>query len=512
VNAATGEPLDGASVSLDLVKDLSAIQSTRTGADGRFVFDRLPAAKYALSGSHRGFITGSYDDHEGFSTAIVTGNGLVSENLVLRLLPEAVISGVVAEDSGDPVENAKVSLYRQSHASGMTKIQLAGSTIVDDSGAYEFTDLAPGDYFLAASGRPWYADNNAGMVGLRTHSPLSVPHSPLDLAYATTFYADVNDSDSATPIPLKGGDRVQINFALHPVPAVHLVVHFPAPDDRRRRNIGGTPILAEEIFGNSDYIETNSRYIAPGETEISVAPGEYVIHLSGGPVSPAERLTKVDVSADAAVDAGTGVLTANVSGKLAMLSGEAFATNTFITLISPDGNQSVNGAIVQKDGTFALSNVPPGRYRLSCMLGNEHFFVARLAASGAEISDGWIQIASNPVMLAATVYPDPNLDVTGFAKRDGKASSGAMIVLVPQDPANNRDLFRRDQSDSDGSFVFHDVIPGKYTVVAIEDGWTLDWADANVIAHYLPHGQPIAITERSPKTTPLPEAAEVQPK
>ena len=138
--------------------------------------------------------------------------------------------------------------------------------------------------------------------------------------------------------------------------------------------------------------------------------------------------------------------------------------------------------------------------------------MAKLAATGAQIEDDRIIVGSNPVMIAATVYADPDLEVTGFAKKDGKPAPGMMIVLVPHDPANNRDLFRRDQSDSDGSFGLRNVIPGKYTVVAIEDGWTLNWADPNVIAHYLAHGQSVTITGTNRKNTALKEAVEVQPK
>jgi hypothetical protein len=43
--------------------------------------------------------------------------------------------------------------------------------------------------------------------------------------------------------------------------------------------------------------------------------------------------------------------------------------------------------------------------------------------------------------------------------------------------AATRDLFRRDQSDLDGTFSLHGVIPGTYTVVAIDNGWDLDWCD-----------------------------------
>ena len=514
-NASTGQPLDRASVSIVLSKDYSPVQIMQTGPDGHFEFDHLPAAKYALTGSRRGFITASYDAHDDYSTAIVTGDGLVSENLTLQLVPDAVISGVVTEDSGDPVENARVSLYRQTYDSGLEKVRVVSSTNVDDTGAYEFAGLAPGDYFLSAGGRPWYADNNTGVARsspeLQQSENRSTPRSPLDLVYATTFYADVTSTEDATPIPLKGGDRMQINFTLHPVAALHLIVRTPAPEDPNRGVMASAPVLAQQIFGSTEYTETNSRYITPGQTEISVAPGEYQIHLSGGPNTPSERLTTVNVTSDEAVDAGTGVATADISGKLALLSGEAFPQNTVVSLTSTDG-QNMNGSEVKKDGSFELANVPPGRYRLNAWTSGKHLFVAKLAATGAEIEQQWIKTGSNAVIVAATVYTDPNLEVTGFAKKDGKPAPGVMIVLVPQDPSNNRDLFRRDQSDSDGSFGLRDVAPGKYTVVAIEDGWKLDWADPTVIGHYLPRGQPVTVTERNTKTTELKEPVEVQSK
>ncbi|HYK36776.1 carboxypeptidase regulatory-like domain-containing protein [Alloacidobacterium sp.] len=512
VNSATGEPLDRASVSIALPRNFATVQAMQTGPDGKFTFDHLPAAKYALTGSRRGFISASYDEHYQYSTAIVTGEGLNSENLVLRLVPDAVISGVVSEDSGDPVENARVSLYRQTNNSGIEKIQMAGATNTDDNGAYEFPNLPPGDYFIAATGHPWYADNGPGMVrfsGTPEAAAKDIQHSPLDLVYPITFYADVTNPDDATPIPLKGGDRVQINFALHPQPAIHLLVHMPVPDDPRQ----GTPMpgVSREVFGMPEYADTSSRFIAPGLTEISVAPGEYQIHVNAGPTSPAERLTTVDVTSDQSVDAGTGLQTANVTGKLAMASGESLPPNTVVSL-TPSDEQGGNGSLVNKDGDFELANIRPGKYRLEGLISGKRFFVAKLAATGAQVDGDRITIGSNPVMIAATVYADPNLEVTGFAKKDGKPAPGAMIVLVPQDPANNCHLFRRDQSDSDGSFALLDVIPGIYTVVAIDDGWPLNWADPNVIGHYLAHGQPVTVTERNAKTTALKGAVEVQPK
>jgi hypothetical protein len=106
---------------------------------------------------------------------------------------------------------------------------------------------------------------------------------------------------------------------------------------------------------------------------------------------------------------------------------------------------------------------------------------------------------------------DP-VTVEGFAKRDGKAVAGAMIVLVPKDREGNRDLFRRDQSDLDGSFSLREVVPGTYTVVAIENGWDLDWSEPGVIAHYCMKGHTISVSSRSAGTVPLVDPVEVQPR
>jgi hypothetical protein len=102
--------------------------------------------------------------------------------------------------------------------------------------------------------------------------------------------------------------------------------------------------------------------------------------------------------------------------------------------------------------------------------------------------------------------------VEGFAKRAEKPAPGAMVVLVPNDPESHRDLFRRDQSDQDGSFTLPSVIPGSYTIVAIENGWDLDWSRPGVIAHYTKHGQTMTITDHTQRSMHLPDPVEVQPR
>jgi hypothetical protein len=87
--------------------------------------------------------------------------------------------------------------------------------------------------------------------------------------------------------------------------------------------------------------------------------------------------------------------------------------------------------------------------------------------------------------------------IDGFARKDGKGFSGAMIVLVPKHAANLEALARRDQSDSDGSFSLPNVVPGQYTIVAIEDGWELDWSLPGALARYLPGGTAVTVSDSS---------------
>ncbi len=96
--------------------------------------------------------------------------------------------------------------------------------------------------------------------------------------------------------------------------------------------------------------------------------------------------------------------------------------------------------------------------------------------------------------------------------RSGKPFAGAMVVLVPRNPGNNRDLFRRDQSDLDGTFVFHNVIPGSYTAVAIENGWDLDWSQPELISGYAKHGVPIQVSNQPSQNLTLSGPVEAQPK
>ena len=155
LNAKAGSPLARCRVTITDLKKQD-VQSVITGDDGRFQF-HVPAGKYSLQGQKRGFIGTLYNQHEQFSTAIVASADLDTENLALRLAPNAVLAGKVQDEVGEPVRNAQITVYREDRSQGASRITRFRGTTTDDQGRYEVTPLDPGTYFVSARAFPWYA-------------------------------------------------------------------------------------------------------------------------------------------------------------------------------------------------------------------------------------------------------------------------------------------------------------------------------------------------------------------
>jgi len=90
VSSLTGAPLSKARVTLTDTADPRNTAFIITTENGRFIFAPRYGGKFALEGAKRGFIRAAYEQHEQFSTAIVTGIGFNTEDLVLRLTPMAL--------------------------------------------------------------------------------------------------------------------------------------------------------------------------------------------------------------------------------------------------------------------------------------------------------------------------------------------------------------------------------------------------------------------------------------
>jgi hypothetical protein len=504
INAVSGEPIRHASVAVLSEDDSHAVESVLTDGEGHFLLSGLAATKFQLTASKRGFRSAFYDEHDEYSTAIVTGKDQDTSGFTFRLAPGAVLRGEVTGDGGDPVESARVMLFRRPHGHKLgERIGQIDTATTDDTGSYEFSNLPAGDYLVAVMAEPWYALHRAsgGAAGGR---PAGDGAAPLDVVYPVTFFDSTTDEASATPITLPEGGAEQANISLHAVPALHLFVQTP----RRQDGSIARPELRQSIFGAQVSAESMGLFdgMHTGNVEFTgVAPGHYELAQGDPP-----RIVELDATANQQVDPSVGTPTVEVSGTLKSALGAALPAEITVSLEPFDGERRPDtmGANAAR-GSFRFAAVPPGKWIVGVQAAGSRLPVIGLTAGNRTQGGNLLTVGDRAMQITLTVSQGA-MRVDGFARKDGKGFAGAMVVLVPKDLAASRELVRRDQSDSDGSFSLRDVAPGQYTIVAIQDGWDLDWEQPAVIGRYLRRGTAVTVVDTSGKLMTVTEAVQVQ--
>ena len=508
VSAQEGHPLSRARVSLRDVTNAQNQIFMITGDDGHFEFRNLPAGKYALNGAKRGYISAAYDQHEQFSTAIVTGAGVDTENLTLRLVRTAVLTGHVFDESGEPVRAATVTLWRDDHSAGVSRTVSYRTDQSDDLGSFEFAPLDAGTYFVSAVAKPWYAvhPSSVRQTGA-TEAPTQVDRS-LDVVYVPTYYAGATEVEDASPILIRGGDRLDFDLRLTPVPALHVILRTPPPQTGQGFQI---PMLYKRDFdGSQQAIQPEVQMTAPGVVEITAAPGKYELRLPQHDGEPSQS-SEVEISQDnQELDSSGAQSVSTITAKVEVVGESALPPQMAFALRNAQHRVVAWGAMSPaREVTFA--DVVPGNYEVMAGAASRAYSVVSMVVNGAPVSGRSLTVPPGTALALSLRVVGGAADVNGLAQRAGKGAAGAMIVLVPKNPQANRELFRRDQSDLDGTFTLRSVIPGAYTAIAIENGWDLDWSKPAVIAQYAAHGEKIVVGGAQ-SAIQLPSPLEIQPK
>ena len=506
VSKSDGHPLDHAAVAVVDVKNRTKLQVMITSADGRYLFQGLTAGKYSLEGQRKGYIRAAYDSHDQYSTAIVTGADFDTEHLVLRLAPVGLIAGKVLDESGEPVRHAAVGVYFEDHGAGIGQVREIRNAQTDDLGEYEVTPLLPGTYFVSASATPWYAVHPDSQPEQPGAPPVSVDRS-LDVTYPLTYYGDETEADNASPIPLRGGDHVTADIHLSPAPA--LTLRFRVPENPQ--NGFQMPQLQQTGFdGGTTYVQTTGfRMVSPGVMEITGIPaGKYNVRVNEE--GSGAQMSNIDLNKEGQeLDLSSAEVLSNV--KISVNISEDMPHRGVVALRS---GRRVVVAWQQVDakGEAELQQVPAGVYDVLAWNFGKPYSIDRMAVEGVQVQGHKVKIAAGSSPSISLTLIEGSVQVQGVVKRAGKGVPGAMVVLVPKDPDSHRDRFRRDQSDLDGTFTLQGVVPGFYTVLAIDNGWELDWSQPDVIAAYLKRGRSVEIANQSGRTVDLREPIEVQVK
>jgi carboxypeptidase family protein len=504
VDAMSGQPLAHAQVSISAQGVRDSGQVTVTAEDGRFVFENLAAGHYPLFARRRGYVQQFYKQHDQFSTAIIVGPGLRTEDLRFEMRPDASISGHVLDEMSEPVRNAQVMLFRRGVALGRRSNWQENTVQTDDLGHFRFGHLEPATYFVAVSASPWYAQRVMHQRVQQTDSSgqtriqeITNGEPELDVVYPITFFPNAPDISGAAPITVHAGDAETADLRLQPVPSLHMIVRTAAAassgDPAENENVWAqvTQVVAEGIQMG---VQASNQQIAPGVIEVSgLPPGRLNLRLNSNKNGATTTHTQnVQVGGDAEVTLSEVDSSGSVSGIAKLENGAALAPAPMLLLRArASGEQFFMQA--DPNGEFRLKEqaAPPGTYDVLCQPPG--VAVKSMSATGAKVSGRSLEIAGGQDVRLKLVLSEGTGQVTGFALKDGKPVDGVMIALVPEVPEHNLVLFRRDQSDSDGSFRLPDVHPGKYTVIAIENGWELEWLTPGVLEKYLAGGEPVQV-------------------
>jgi uncharacterized protein (DUF2141 family) len=510
VNSVSGAPLARARVTIVNTRNARDSQWRIAEEDGRFEFTGLKSGKYSLQGARSGFISSAYEQHAQFSTAIVTGAPLDTENLTLRLVPVAMISGKILDESGDPIRNAGVKLFRENHNMGVTQIVPVAFASSDDRGYYDFWPVIPGTYYVSATARPWYAAHPPSVHAEGGGTSFRAVDAALDVCYLSTYYGDTTETESAIPIPIKGGEHAEIDIHMEPVPSLHLLFHVPEGE----QNGFIAPEFQKRVFDSVEEVETGgSQQLSPDTFElVGVPTGKYTVRFRGSTPDEPGRSAEMKITNDGQeLDLSSGEPLGSLKLSVKILGGENLPQSLFVALRDAQ-LRTVESRAVDRNGEVNFEGLPAGRYAIAASSTSKPYSVVRTSSQGTETSGNGFDLTPGSSISMSASLLSGKARVEGFVMRSGKSAAGVMVVLVPADPESNIDLFRRDESDFDGSFVLPGVVPGNYSVIAIEDGWAVDWSRPAVLARYTPRGQKLTVGPQSQGTVSLSEPVEVQPR
>ncbi len=256
---------------------------------------------------------------------------------------------------------------------------------------------------------------------------------------------------------------------------------------------GVTVTLNQTIFGQVEGQPARVVFNSDGPIEVEgVLPGHYDVTVSHFVPGQGEGATK-HFSAD--VTSGMTELTEETGLDAIPVTGKVVAIDGKLPPMSGISLRAANSrrpqyAPINEAGEFTLE-VSPGTYEVVGNINGMHFM--SLKAAGAQLTGRMLTVKTGDSPKIEIVAGTGHGEVEGTALLDGKPVGGVMVLLAPEDPKNNEILFRRDQSDSDGTFDLGNVFPGRYRLLAIQDGWELEWASPAVLQAFLAKSVPLEV-------------------
>lgn len=482
-----------------------------TKQDGRFTFAVVQAGKYTLQASKAGYPVQFYRSpaFTGLSSAIAVRDDQDTTHIVFAAKRGAAISGQIQDDDSEPVGNALVTVFQSMIVDGERKIVMRGQTRANAAGRFRLAGLPAGDYYVCAMGRPWFADSLLQMQEIRESTrraprdfaapgqdlalpPQPVPEFSADpnfrgTALMTTFFPRAPSIEEASLVHLSAGGEAQASVTLPLTKAVSVqgAVDFSGPI------AGGRVNLLKKAY-DQYMLFLQATVSKEGTFEFKNVPaGSYEIVAAsdvGAGASSWQARQEIEVgSSDSEVvlkPASMGAL----SGKVVFEGEHPPAGSIFFVALRNDEGHAVR-IPVNPDGTFTLSRLLPGRYELA---GVSDYVATYLVGPDGERLPLAVDITPGASIHRDLALTKAASTIEGTVERAGAPRVGAFVLLMPKSSAA-RWAYRRDQTDSDGSFRLAAIPSGDYFLIALTEGDEVAYSDPKVAAKLAGAAKPVHI-------------------
>jgi len=158
---------------------------------------------------------------------VITGPDQDTAHFVFRWYAPGAIYGKVVDDRGDSVANALVQLVRDPIINGRRHASTYAWGRTDDRGNYRFGPVAPGRYYLIASGNPWYTAALRFGRQILSNGGMKEPDEPTP-GYALCYYPNASDPGGASPLTVEPGRELAADFTLRTVAGANIFFRVPA--------------------------------------------------------------------------------------------------------------------------------------------------------------------------------------------------------------------------------------------------------------------------------------------
>ena len=238
-----------------------------TKQDGRFSFLVDYAGKYRLQMYKVGYARQAYRQSQfaSLSSAIAIRNDQDTGRIVFEAKRGSAIIGLVKDDNSEPVGDALVTVFQSMVTGGERRIVMRGRTRSTAAGEFRFYNLPRGNYYVCATGSPWFANSVLALQQMQTRlrmfprrglfrakppdgdqqqdtqtdddqpkpEPTLPQYSPdpnlRGTAYPLTFYPAAQAFDDASVVHLETGGQAQIAITLPYTQAVSVKASVAIP-------------------------------------------------------------------------------------------------------------------------------------------------------------------------------------------------------------------------------------------------------------------------------------------